>query len=234
MSKSTREQLLDHLQGVDEPGFELPFDLKEQLRAAPQSQSWWAGCVRQVRGLRLLRRKAVPGDLEGRAVAAIQGGHRQQRAVDYLAALSPRRAPIEVQRSVQEVVEAQAQGAASGYLAPAELDERVASELVSLSRQSERLSSGPLAGSSRPGAWLAAALLLVTVLGLGGLFGADEVLAGDLEVARSSALGFGDITAFECIQVEAGSPEATGILRGLDALVGGAHEGSRRLGLLFS
>ena len=71
-------------------------------------------------------------------------------------------------------------------------------------------------------------LLLVTLFGLRGLFGAGEVLAGDLDVARSSAPSFGDITAFECIQVEAGSPEATGILRDLDALAGGAHEGSRR------
>jgi len=177
-----------------------------------------------VRALRRLRRHRAPLDLAGRVVAAIQGGYRQERATEYLATLNHRVAPPELLGAVRSELGGSPQGVEHGLSAPAELDERVASELKDM----ERSPAGRNTGSQRPGAWLTAALLVVGVMSLSALLQVGEVLAGDTEVARGSASSFADITAFECIQVAPGSPQAAHLLRGLDAFAGGTHEGSRR------
>lgn len=228
MSKSRREQLLDHLSGVDGADLALPSGLQADLTADPVLESWWARRSQQVRALRRLRRLAVPLDLAGRVVAATQGGYRQERAVEHLGTLEARRAPLELLGSVRGGMEFPAQGADGRYLAPDGLGERVASELQGMGRPEGELGSGSRSSSRRPAVWLTAALLVAGLLSLNALLQVGEVLAGDTEVARGSLPSFDDITAFECIQLAPGSPQADDLLRGLDAFAGGAHEGSRR------
>ncbi len=55
----------------------------------------------QAKALGSLSRAGAPRDLDGRVVASIQAGYRQDRAVVALARLEPKEAPIELQRHVR-------------------------------------------------------------------------------------------------------------------------------------
>jgi hypothetical protein len=72
--------------------------------------------------LRFLPRCAAPAELEGRVVAALQAGHRQERSVRHLQALERREVPADLERALIEEL-------SSGHPAPPELERRVASAL---------------------------------------------------------------------------------------------------------
>ena len=78
-----------------------------------------------VRLLRALPRRAVPPDLEGRVVAALYDGYRQDRAVDFVRRLGRRRSPAELEEMLERRFR---------RTAPAELDRRVREELADPAR----------------------------------------------------------------------------------------------------
>ena len=229
MSSPEREQLLDFLPKAVEGEASLPTSLAGRLEEEPELARWWSQRVRQARALEGLKRVSVPGDLDGRVVAAAQGGHRQERVVDHLATLPRRPAPDRLLGAVRHELERPFQQV--DFPAPPELDERVAGELavcpsVEAARKERELDgpqeyAGPRPRSVRPS--LAAALVLVASLGVaaGGLLGTGGGV--DTNVAS-----FKDVTLFEVSVAGPNSPEADRVLRGLDALAGGAYEGSRR------
>lgn len=234
MSSSAREQLLDYLPQAAEDEVALPAPLASQLKEEASLEGWWLRCVRQVRALDGLSRVPVPDDLDGRVVAATQGGYRQERVLEQLRALAPQTAPPKMAVAVRHELERPFQEVE--HHAPAELDDRVAWDLAALPRAATgrgALDEAPkdLADlrPRRANTVLATALALVTLLGVGFLLRSSGIEAAgpDTDVA-SKTPSFEDITAFEYIEAAPNSSQAAAILAGLDAFAGGAYEGSRR------
>jgi hypothetical protein len=95
--------------------------------------------ARLARLLRTLARRAVPGDLEGRVVAAFHAGRREDRAVSELERLGRRAAPAALERRVARELNA-----------PPVLDRLVAESLGDLPRTIVRGMTGKLARHSAP------------------------------------------------------------------------------------
>jgi hypothetical protein len=231
MPSPAREQLLDFLPKAVEDEIALPARLACRLEEEPELGMWWSRRVQQARALAGLKRVTVPHDLDGRVVAATQGGHRQERALNHLGDLERQPAPDQLLDAVRHEVERPFQEVA--FPAPLELDERVAKELALFPKVKAVRHAVDEEGpdehvdprARRAGPMLVAALILVTGIGVGALLRSGE--SQDTTVATRS-LGFEDITAFEYSVAGPNSPEADRIRHGLDALVGGAYEGSRR------
>jgi len=64
----------------------------------------WQRMRTQARALGTLRRHAVPVELEGRIVATLHAGYREDRAVRHLRALPPVDAPAELERRIADIL----------------------------------------------------------------------------------------------------------------------------------
>jgi len=125
------------------------------------------------RALAALPRPSAPAELDGRVVAAIHAGHREDRAAAFLASLAPESAPDALRgRVAREIVTG----------APAALDRLVESRVAAEMRAGEALPAPPTLPRQRLLAATAAGVALGLVLGLGGLLWA---LADGAAVADS-------------------------------------------------
>jgi hypothetical protein len=196
-----RDAMIAHLPaaaGVDD-GMDgrsvLPVDLREHLANDPQALEEWHRLVDQARGLRSLERRPVPEDLEGRVVAALNSGHRQDRVMRWLGRLGRAQAPEALRARVRRLAEQPF--ALPGVSAPPVLDRLVEEEVRDpqhtqvrrmtarlerrraprgLARRLESLGRGDEAAPVRRSRLLPLAALLVAVgLAWGGL----RRLAGD-------------------------------------------------------
>lgn len=79
----------------------LPAPLNGHLATCADCAAYVARVARSLAGLRGLERRPAPTELDGRVVAALQAGARQDRAVRALEELAPRTAPERVERAVQ-------------------------------------------------------------------------------------------------------------------------------------
>ncbi|MFT5050615.1 MAG: hypothetical protein ACI8QZ_002017 [Chlamydiales bacterium] len=76
-------------------------DLAEHGRTCVQCAGHWKRLLIQVRLLGSLSRLPAPADLEGRVVAALQPGHRQQRAIRAVSSLPHLEAPPVLARRME-------------------------------------------------------------------------------------------------------------------------------------
>ncbi len=161
---------------------------EERLSDDPKLRSI-AERFKQTAGLlRELREIPAPSSLEGRVVSTLQAGHREDRAVESLCALTPQVAPPELEALVAESLPG-----ASQLEAPPELDERIeallrdwegAEEVQGQAKRAEPRSTlrrvGPL------GLAAAASLLFVVVIAApwkGGHERARDAYVQSVEVA---------------------------------------------------
>jgi len=115
--RSLRDAMLLHVAQVarlDDDGVDgrsgLPEDLRERLSADETALAEWRGLVRQARALVSLgthqaSRLRAPADLDGRVVAALQAGRREERAVTALRSLARVDAPTELTARVRRLAE---------------------------------------------------------------------------------------------------------------------------------
>lgn len=227
MSRPLDERLLDHLplRGGEEP--RLPADLERALAGDARLAARWAERLRQARALRDLERRTAPRDLEGRVVAATQGGHRQERTLARIRALGARLAPEELTAAVrhrveQPFVELEDGPPAGEYRrAPAALDRRVERELDGIAGPDPR-------GRRRRRAGLAAAVVVLLVLAVGGRWRSGRVVHAD-GGGTSTAVAEPPRVTFEVVELDPIDALDTnhGLLT-LSGLAGGVLEGSRR------
>lgn len=120
--RSLRDAMLLHVAQaarLDDDGVDgrsvLPKEVQERLSADETVLAEWRGLVRQARalvslgthqapGLRSLRLRA-PADLDGRVVAALQAGRREERAVAAVRSLARVEAPAELAARVRRLAE---------------------------------------------------------------------------------------------------------------------------------
>lgn len=217
----------DHpAQGLDkgvDPGTDrldlLPQAVREHLVENEGLRREWRQLLRQVRAIRTLERVPVPSDLDGRVVASLQAGYRQERAIAHVRALPPEPAPheLDVRMGQSAGQPFAADGLDPGFLkAPAVLDRLVA----------ERARSGGGArpqGSPRSTRLMAAAALLVaSSLGLMALLGdRSSNLGGDgLEMASFS---------FRVIRIEDPALAHPDLVNLLGGMSGGVLDGRGRV-----
>ncbi|MBJ76665.1 MAG: hypothetical protein CMJ98_06585 [Planctomycetes bacterium] len=164
----------------------LPQAVREHLAENEVLHQEWRQLLRQVRAIRTLERVPVPSDLDGRVVASLQAGYRQERVAEQVQALPTERAPRELDLLVRRLANqpfAEASADLGDLKAPASLE-----RLVAVRVETERLARKP-SGMPRTSRLLAAAALLVaTSLGLVRLLGERDAGTGDngLEVASFS------------------------------------------------
>ncbi|GEM_PF-1632792 len=184
--QSIRDAMIESLAGVTpshpargaDSGFDsgtdrlelLPETVREHLVENESLRREWRQLLRQARAIRTLGRVPVPSDLDGRVVASLQAGYRQQRATASVQALPPEPAPLEFDARIGQVAEQalHEEGLELGLLeAPASLDGLVA-DRVDVERG---LGSDPVrpraARGRRRTNRLAALVGLVVVTGLG-------------------------------------------------------------------
>lgn len=129
--------------------------LREHVGACAQCAAWAERAARLAHGLQALPRPALPVELEGRVVAALQAGYRQARAVRALADLGRVPSPPDLDEAVDaelgealEPEEGEAREGAGEALArqavPGVLDRLVAEELASPSQARARRYLGSL------------------------------------------------------------------------------------------
>jgi hypothetical protein len=100
-----------------------------------------------------LERQQVPGELEGRVVAALEAGHRQARATAAVADLGRMRSPPELDQAVDAELEGNAgrrEEIPARLRVPGVLDRLVAEELADLSRARARRYLGTLRRKRAP------------------------------------------------------------------------------------
>jgi len=165
----------------------------EHGRACPQCASHWSRLLIQVRLLSTMVRVPAPADLEGRVVAALQPGHRQQRAISAVESLPSLEAPPVLARRLEAAMSAKA---------PSVLLERVEQEYElsvsgASSERDERVLWSPMT------ALVSASLLLLALWAVGPDRGLD---APGSEPESDQKLARGDAAAgkyrFEIIRVE--------------------------------
>lgn len=83
----------------------LPPELAEYVRSDAAVRAQWGRLVEQARALGALERLPVPEDLQGRVVAALHAGHRQERVTRLFSGLSRRTAPSELGARVRHLAE---------------------------------------------------------------------------------------------------------------------------------
>jgi hypothetical protein len=123
--RAFRESLLD--QAVDASGATLAAGHAAQCRAC----ALFAGRFAQVaKSLSSLTRKSAPHELEGRVVAALEAGSRQQRAIEALVALGRLKPPTELDGAVMAAANGERAYQLRGrHAAPAVLERLVNEEL---------------------------------------------------------------------------------------------------------
>jgi len=194
----------------------LPQAVREHLVENEAMHQEWRQLLRQVRAIRTLQRVPVPSDLDGRVVASLQAGYRQERVAEQVQALPTERAPHELDLLVRRLAHQPFMEAAAdlGELkAPASLDRLVA---VRVSAERSVRKPNGIARTSRLLA--AAALLVATSLGLVRLLGErDTETANDgLEVASFS---------FSVVRIEDPALAGSELLSLLGAMSGGMLDG---------
>jgi len=89
------EALLDGAR-LDEP----PADLGAHLARCAECMASWERLRAHARALAGVTRRAAPWELEGRVVAAMNSGYRQERVADQIRALPPQPVPAELEARV--------------------------------------------------------------------------------------------------------------------------------------
>lgn len=137
-SRALRDTLIEHLadaarvaDGVDGRSV-LPAELREHLADDEAALAEWRRLLGQARALLALGRVPAPGDLEGRVVAALHPGHRQDRIVAQLCALRVQETPDELDVRVRHMAEQPF--TAPRKSAPAILDRLVEEEVADLQK----------------------------------------------------------------------------------------------------
>ena len=213
------EELLDRIPpgwSGDGDSQELLSDaLRARLAADADAREVWARIVDHVRTLRSLPRVTPPQDLEGRIVAALNDGYRQDRAVALLRRLQYRDAPPELSARVRHLAERPF--ALPGLTAPSVLDRLVEVELESESRGlMNRLVVRTLRAGREP-RWLTTTVLLVGILVCAWVAGRESSRVQ----ARGTDRGWIDVVHQDLSQA---TPEVASLL---DGLSGGAVGGAR-------
>lgn len=213
--RALEASLLEAVFDVGRPGapLGLPEGMREHAEACPDCRELWRRASGQVEALRSLPRLEVPSELEGRVVAAMQAGHRQERVAHALTSLQRRSAPRELDaaaiaattppgrpmrrvapdvldRLVDESLRDLPATVNAGLLdrlprlhAPAELDARVDSMLV----RGDHLVRRPWMRFAGPIGVAAAALLVAAVVALNPGTSAPDDAAYPFEVVRHEA-----------------------------------------------
>ena len=246
MDPRLRDELLEILpaclaagEGAEARAAALPTHLRATLEADPRAEAAWRRMLAQACALRGLSRQEVPQDLEGRVVAAMQPGARQERAVQAVRGLPERPIPDELEAIVRRRVEQPFR--LPEVPAPAVLDRLVAEDFEDLpkaivgrlaGRLPRKVAPGALArrleavavGSGDPPApvsWmvpvigLVATIALVWTLGLG---------AGSKQNTESVPRRFEIVRVDPRAAAQAGDPAVAF----LSALGGGVWEGAVR------
>jgi hypothetical protein len=199
----------------------LPQEVREHLVENEGLHQEWRQLLRQARAIRNLERVPVPSDLDGRVVASLQAGYRQERVAEQVHALPAERAPRELDLLVRRLANQPFTDASADLRdlkAPETLD-----RLVAVRVNAERSARKP-SGLSRASRLMAAAALLVaTSLGLVRLLGERDVGQGNegLEVASFS---------FRVIRIEdpaLADPDLLALLGGMSGGMLDGREGPR-------
>lgn len=83
----------------------LPGSLRTRLSTDEAALAEWRGLVRQARALASLGRLRAPEDLDGRVVAALQAGYREERAAAAVRSLPRVDVPVELTARVRRLAE---------------------------------------------------------------------------------------------------------------------------------
>ncbi len=127
------EQILEHLTAAAVQGGSWPQELEAHLEHCPACSAWAARLRGHAWALGELQLVAAPAELEGRVVAAMHGGQREDRAVAELSTLGPACAPAELDgRILSLFADLRAEGLLQPSVAPEELEERVDADLQDL------------------------------------------------------------------------------------------------------
>ena len=233
--QSIRDAMIESLAGVTshhpaqgpdkgiDPGTDgldlLPQAVREHLVENEGLRQEWRQLLRQARAIRTLERVPVPSDLDGRVVASLQAGYRQERAIAHVRALPPEPAPRELDVRMGQSADRPfaADGLDPGFLkAPAVLDRLVAQRVTSEGR------ARPHGSPRSPRLMAAAALLVATSLGLMALLGDRGSALGDdgLEMASFS---------FRVIRIEDPALAHPDLVNLLSGMSGGALDGRGRV-----
>jgi hypothetical protein len=134
----------------------LPAPGDSHLATCADCAAYVARVARSLAGLRGLERRPAPIELDGRVVAALQAGARQERAVRAVEELAPRTAPERVERAVETDAELAAHHPGrelrpARLRAPQVLDRLVAEELGDPSAARARRFVSSLARLEAPG-----------------------------------------------------------------------------------
>jgi hypothetical protein len=151
--QALRDELL--AAGLPDAATSAPPEVREHVGTCSECAAWAERAARVAHGLQALPRPALPAELEGRVVAALQAGHRQARAAQALADLGRVSSPPDLDQAVDaelgEVLEpdaVEARECAGEALArqpvPGVLDRLVAEELASPSQARARRYLGSL------------------------------------------------------------------------------------------
>jgi hypothetical protein len=128
--------------------------LREHVAGCAECAAWARRSTRLAHELEVLPRPALPAELEGLVVAALQAGQRQARAAQAIAALGRVSSPPDLDRAVdaelgealdlEEQPETEASDALARLAVPGVLDRLVAEELASPSQARARRYLGSL------------------------------------------------------------------------------------------
>lgn len=127
------EQILELLTASAVQAGSWPQELEAHLEGCPACAAWASRLSLHTRALGELQSVGAPAALEGRVVAAMHGGQREDRAVAELLTLGAAQAPAELDgRILALFADLRAEGLLQPTAAPEELEERVDSDLQDL------------------------------------------------------------------------------------------------------
>lgn len=121
----------------------------EHARSCASCAAWALRTAREARALRGLPRQEVPFELDGRVVASLEAGGRQDRAVGSLGILGRVEPPLELDRAVDAEFES-LEPELQPHRAPAVLDRLVSEELADPAKTRARRFLGSLERMSTP------------------------------------------------------------------------------------
>jgi hypothetical protein len=114
-------------------GRPLSREVESRVGACESCARWVASFERQVAALVELPRRQVPASLEGRVVAALHQGYREDRAISELSQVGGPGAPAELDASLEDLFsELRAEGLLAAPEVPSELETRVDEDLRDL------------------------------------------------------------------------------------------------------
>jgi hypothetical protein len=216
---AVRDALLEHRGRAErvDPG------LAAHLAACPECSAFERRTVGLVALLSTLPRRAAPSELAGLVVAATQAGHRQERAVEALTALSRLPVPSALERIVAED---RPDRAPAGPRAPAVLERLVDEDLRDPAAAISRRFAGRLDRRKAPGTlrarlagapWSSAGPRAVRML-VPVAAGALLLVLASVLIFRRDQPGSGGVDEYQVVyesSLESMDPMARGLLSGL-------------------